>query len=545
MWMRTLVGRSGWIPAVVLMTGAALRAQEPTPPTPPPALPPAVDAEPSREVQLEERIRRLEATIDALNSRIENLATPPAASAATGTDAADAGAQPPGSNVTGGDTGNAATTTEPSASGGASAPGQSLPPNPAPSRRFDMPATLDNKPGKVKFGPGFEIRTDDDEYVFQFHNLTQFEFRGYTQAGQANVHNTFDFPRQWFMFSGRVTKPVGYFVSMAHGFDALSILDVFVDFDIDPKARFRAGRFKTPFTYEFFVEPVQGLVVPERSIFFNNFAQNRDLGIMGFGRLMNGKLDYAYGFFNGTRNGVIDLDNAKAVAGFFNYRPFGNATDSLLENLNIGGSVFAGNQDHVALPQTLRTIVPTAGSSIIGVPFLSFNNNVREEGFDAFWDLHAAYYYKQLAVIGEWASGRNEYALSENLQNRTRVPINSYYVQASYLLTGETRSSIGILKPRNPVTFKPGNSGLGAWEPYARYEYLDISQNVFSAGFSDPNLWTNRVQQTWVGMNWHLTQYVKMYFGWNHAMFGDPVIFSPGRRQLTSDMFLWRLQLYF
>ena len=65
----------------------------------------------------------------------------------------------------------------------------------------------------------------------------------------------------------------------------------------------RAGRFKTPFTYEFFVEPVQGLLSPERSVFFNNFGQNRDLGVMAFGRLFDKKLDYAVGIFNGTRNG--------------------------------------------------------------------------------------------------------------------------------------------------------------------------------------------------------------------------------------------------
>ncbi len=28
------------------------------------------------------------------------------------------------------------------------------------------------------------------------------------------------------------------------------------------------------------------------------------------------------------------------------------------------------------MPQELRTIVPTAGSNVIGVPFLTFNNNV-------------------------------------------------------------------------------------------------------------------------------------------------------------------------
>ena len=88
--------------------------------------------------------------------------------------------------------------------------------------------------------------------------------------------------------AGGPEQPIGYFVSFANGFDALSLLDVFLDFDFDPRFQLRIGRFKTPFTYEFFVEPIQGLVVPERSIFFNNFGQNRDLGVMAYGRLFDG-----------------------------------------------------------------------------------------------------------------------------------------------------------------------------------------------------------------------------------------------------------------
>ena len=109
------------------------------------------------------------------------------------------------------------------------------------------------------------LRTDDDEYILQFHNLTQFEYRGYQQYGQSNVHDGFLIPRQWFMFSGRITKPVGYFVSFSNGFDTFSLLDVFLDLELEPRLVVRAGRFKTPFTYEFMVEPIQGLILPERS----------------------------------------------------------------------------------------------------------------------------------------------------------------------------------------------------------------------------------------------------------------------------------------
>jgi phosphate-selective porin OprO/OprP len=498
-----------------------------------------------REAQLEARIRQLETMVNQLSGQVQRMSSAAASAPAPGGAVNVLPNIAPGATAPS-NTPSPATAIAPSRAGGVGAPGQSLPPNPPPTNRFDMPATLESLRGNFRFGPGFELRSDDDEYIVQFHNLTQFEFRGYQQGGQNPVHDTFDFPRQWWMWSGRVSKPIGYFVSIANGFDTLTLLDVFLDLDFNPKFRVRAGRFKTPFTYEFAVEPIQGLVVPERSVFFNNFAENRDEGVMAFGRLFNSTVDYSGGIFNGTRNGFLSNQDGKFTSWFINWRPFGNEENTLLENFNIGGSVFAGNRgDTVPIPQTFRTIVPTTGNAIVGVPWLTLNNNVREFGPMAFWDLHAAYYYQGLAVIGEWQSGYQSYAIGSGHQ--TKLPVGSFYVQASYLITGETRSSVGIVRPKNPVVFGRGNGwhGTGAIEPYFRYEYLDLSSQVFTAGFADPNLWANRLFQTHLGVDWSLTQYLKMYFDWAHAEFNQPVFFAPGRRQLTSDVFMVRMQLFF
>jgi phosphate-selective porin OprO/OprP len=485
----------------------------------------------TREEQLEARVRQLEAMVNSLSGQMQTMAVggPVAGTAAP-------------------DIGTPAEVIAPSASGGPGAPGQSLPPNPAPDKRFNSPAIYENKSANVKFGPGFEIRTDDDEYIFQFHNLTQFDYRGYLQGSQNPVHDGFVFPRQWWMFTGRLSKPFGYFLSFANGFDTFSLLDVFGDVDVDPRFRLRIGRFKTPFTYEFLVEPVQGLINPERSLFFNNFGQNRDDGIMAFGRLFDNKMDYATGIFNGSRNGVVPSRDAKYVSGLINFQPFNNCTDSLLEHFNVGGSVFAGHASNLPTPVVYRTIVPMTGNSVAGVPFLALDPSVRSQGFEAYWDLHVAWFYRQLAVIGEWGSGAGQFATTKNLNDRARIPVESFYVQAGYLLTGETRSSVGIVKPNHPFNFCQGQFGLGAWELTGRYDYMDISSQIFTDKFADPHLWANRLWMTDLGMNWHLTQYLKMYFDWNHAEFNQPVLFTTtptDRKQLTSDMFWVRFQIYF
>lgn len=218
--------------------------------------------------------------------------------------------------------------------------------------------------------------------------------------------------------------------------------------------------------------------------------------------------------------------------------------DSPLENFNIGGSLDFGNQQHAPIPRVLRTIVPTTGNAGIGVPFLAFNN-VLESGDRALWSLHAAYYYKQLSLIGEWQSGFQDYALAGRPNTRTHLPIESYYLQAAYLLTGERVASRGLVKPRHPFDLRKGKFGLGAWEVAGRYSLLTLGNQVFADGLADPDLWTNRLYATDLGINWYWNQYIRVLFNWQHAEFGSPVLFRPGGLQKNSDLFLIRFQIWF
>ncbi len=413
-----------------------------------------------------------------------------------------------------------------------------------PTSRFQMPEPIPDFPLKARFGPGFEFKTNDDEFNLQIHDLTQFDGRFYGQANQTQAIDSFAFPRQWTIFSGHMTRPYEYYVSLAEGFDAFQILDVFLNVNYNKAFQFRVGRFKTPFLYEFYAEPTQALANGEWSLFFNNFGYNRDLGGMLWGQLLKDRVDYAAGIFNSTRNGFLDASDPKMFMGFLNFAPFKRELDSTLENFNFGGSVVVGQQNHVPIPQEFRTIVPTSGNGGLGVPFLNLNNNVLASGPQAFWSMHAAWFYQSLSLIGEWQSGFENYALTGR-STQTRVPVGSFYVQGAYLLTGERVASRGLVKPFHPFDLRKGKFGLGAWEVAARYSLLDIGDEVFTAGLADPNQWTNRLDAIDLGVSWYWNQYIRILFDWQHADFGNPVIYRPGAFQSTSNMFIIRFQLWF
>ena len=252
----------------------------------------------------------------------------------------------------------------------------------------DMPPPARTYAPKIKVGPGFQISDEDEEFLIQFHDLTQVDGRFYEQGGQQTTRDTFGIPRQWFIFNGRVGKPFEYYVAFAEGFDNLNLLDSFLNVHFDDRFQIKIGRFKTPYTYEFYSMPIQGLLTPERSLFFNNFGLNREVGVHGLGPALRGAIDYAAGIFNGSRNSFVDPPDGKNFAGLFNARPFEMSGERPAPSSSISAArSTSATRTSPVLPNTLRVEVPTTGNSAIGIPFLIFNNNVLESGTRALWSL--------------------------------------------------------------------------------------------------------------------------------------------------------------
>jgi phosphate-selective porin OprO and OprP len=408
-----------------------------------------------------------------------------------------------------------------------------------------MPPSPLKLPLRGTFGNGFEFKSEDEEYVLQFHDLTQFDGRFFLEGTQQRVRDTFVIPRQWFIFNGRLTRPFEYYVAFAEGFDTLNLLDAYLNLNYDKRLNVRLGRYKTPFTYEFYAEPIQGLLNNERSLFFNNFGVNRDLGIMPWGRIWDERIDYAVGIFNGTRNAYVDTNDEKDLMAFLNFRPWSQSDNEALKLLQFGGSTDLGQQNNSATPLNLRTNVATNGNEAAGVEFLRFNTGTREVGFRNFWTAHLVWFYKSLSLISEYGGGYQRYANEKTPWLRDKTPVQSFYVQMGYFLTGETVQARGMAAPIRPFDIRKGKWGPGAFELAGRYNYLDVGDNVFRGGFSNPDDWTHRIQLLDLGVNWYLTRYIKVYMGWEKAMFATPVLFSSDHRQIDSDMFWFRTQIYF
>jgi hypothetical protein len=263
-------------------------------------------------------------------------------------------------------------------------------------------------PAAVQFREGLQIRTSDEFFTMEFHNLTQLDFRVFSQTGDA-LHDNFVIPRQRWYFQGDVTPFATYYTVINRGYGTLDILDSWVDFSFAPKYKgqlqLRVGRMKTPYTYEYIKISESDLIAPERSLFVTNFAPNREIGAMLHGQIFDRILEYFVGVFNGPRRSFQDFNNSKDIFSFFNYRPFLNSNVEWLKYLNIGGSINGGDERNPVQPIALTTAndQSTAGSpAIVNVSptFLIFNSKAFENGPRMPWSGDLAYYIQELHHAG-------------------------------------------------------------------------------------------------------------------------------------------------
>ncbi len=408
-------------------------------------------------------------------------------------------------------------------------------------------------PAHVAFAEGLEFTSDDQEFSLQFHNLTQVDFRGFPKADQGVLQSQFFIPRQRWYFTGDLTNLVGFYTVIERGYNSLDLLDAFISLRIDTRFNLRIGRMKTPYLYEYYSIAEGDLIAPERSVYASNLGLNRQIGAMALGTFFEDRASYAVGVYNGPRRSFGDFKSSKDLIGYFNFRPFLlNESMPAFKYLNIGGSFDAGYQDNpTAQPtyfETANDQTSGTGATSVSPTFLVLNKNVTELGQRVEWAAHMAWYYKSFLLLSEYGGTRAGYSTT-NSATSTPVNFEGFMVQASYFITGEQMTRrVNVVKPRRDFTFdflKGGAFNPGAIELHARFAQLNIGNNVFTAGFADPNQWTNNVWVTDIGANWYLNFYTRVFLDWQHAEFGNPVQLGGNKFGSTTDIYWLRFQVFF
>lgn len=169
------------------------------------------------------------------------------------------------------------------------------------------PASAESSDHGFDFKDGVHFKSKDGQFSLRINNLLQADYRDFTHtAGDSHtptsLHDNFNIAREWLYFRGNVTEYVDYQTVIASGAgvsvdgpSTVNLLDAFVDFnpfgaEAKEKFQIRVGRYKTPFLYQFYVISPQDFITPELSMFSTNYLQNRQLGVMGHGKILTSGL---------------------------------------------------------------------------------------------------------------------------------------------------------------------------------------------------------------------------------------------------------------
>jgi phosphate-selective porin OprO/OprP len=320
--------------------------------------------------------------------------------------------------------------------------------------------------------------------------------------------NNTEFRRARFYVEGLIYERIKFKAQYDFGGGDVDFKDTYLELQKIPRlGNLRVGHFKEPYSLE---ELTSSKYIPfmERSL-PNLFSPGRNSGVM-------------------LHNHAFDKRMTWAVGGFRDTDDFAESDDS------------EGSDDayHVTARLTGLPWYADEGERLLHVG-LSYSHKFREDDsvrfrqrpeqhmLDRFVDTGSILtdgvdlVTPELALVCGPFSLQGEY--TKAFVEGSSFDFDSYYVQASYFLTGEhrkykqTAGAFSRVSPREDFDMK---GGLGAWEVGVRYSWVDLDDNIVSGGELD---------DITVGLNWHLNPNVRVMLNYVRADLdgvGDADIFQ-------------------
>lgn len=385
---------------------------------------------------------------------------------------------------------------------------------------------------------GFSLASADKSFQLKIRGYSQFDGRLYLGDSAVTANDTFLLRRARLFFDGRITKDFEFLIVPDFGNGQSALQDGYLDYKPTPGANVRLGRAKSPFGTERLQSSADTafteLALPSA------LGPAYDVGAQLYGSAGAGVLDYAVGVFNGVpdgANGDVDANDGKDLVGRVFLTPFKNSDLIALSGLSFGVAGSVGDQTGTRLQPGLPVLKSSGQQAFFGYR-VSTNTDATAYADGARTRLSPQFYYTAgpLGLLGEYVVSAQEVAVgeaSDSLQN------DAWSLTASYVLTGESPSLKGV-KPLAP--FAPEAGKWGAVELVGRYGALNIDDAAFTGGYADPKKSATAARNWGAGVNWYLTQNVKLVADYEQTSFDGG---ASGGDRPTETLVSTRAQLAF
>ncbi|HEU5070220.1 MAG TPA: porin [Verrucomicrobiae bacterium] len=373
-------------------------------------------------------------------------------------------------------------------------------------QELDQEAAAKAKPAPVlSVGEkGFALESADGAFKLRLRSLVQADARFYPDDGGVSGNDTFLIRRARLEFTGTLYDKFDFRVMPDFAGSTPTLLDAWLNWQIKPEFQVLAGKVKVPVGLERYQSRENNLF--NEMGYPTSLVPNRDIGLALHGEVLDRKLDYYVGVFDGTTDGgstVTDTDDEKTVAARLFVTPFATSDNDALKGLGLGIAGTYGDSE--GTPSGYRTVGQQT--------FFRWNSGTVNDG--TVWRVAPQLYYYNgpFGLLAEYVVSSQELrngAVSDSIEN------TAWQVTASYVLTGEESTFRGV-KPARPVGFGD-KKGWGAWQVVARATELDVDNGAFPT-FASAATSPSRARSYGGGINWYLNPQVRFSADYNWTEF--------------------------
>lgn len=380
-------------------------------------------------------------------------------------------------------------------------------------------AAADQKvaPKVIAGDQGFSIASADGQFKFKSNGLLHADHRWAIDDDALQSNDGYLLRRVRPIFSGTLFGKYDFRFTPDFAPNAANVQDAFINARFQPWFAVQAGKFKVPVSLER-LQSGADLRFTERAYVANSLLPNRDIGVQIHGSVLDDRLSYAIGNFNGVQDGSsTNSDNNvdRKWAGRLFAQPF-KGEDGLLSGLGIGIAGTTSDYDSALLAHTYKT----PGQNTIFTYAAGTNGHGRQNRISP----QFYYYAGPFGLIGEYA--RVSHNVTRGARS-DRLDHHAWQLAGTYVLTGEDNSFRSITPNGN---FDLSKGTWGAWEIGLRYSELNIDSKAF-AGAPDlryaGNTGTNgsnttKKAQSWAAsLNWYLNKNVKLQTTYEQTSFAS------------------------
>ncbi len=344
---------------------------------------------------------------------------------------------------------------------------------------------------------GFEVKTVDGDYMFKIGGRIQLDYNSYDgvmNKVEGETGSDLFFRRTRIEMKGKI-KDWGYLFSynLTHSGSIDQLHTTYLGWG--KTARLTFGEQKENFGLED-TGSSKWITAIERSLPASAFDTGNTLGVK-----LHGATDLMTYSLGVSKSTIDDDDNSldTAITGRFVIRPIN--TDNTLVHLGAGYTRRDGEFYEIGARLGVRGGDDKTANKVK----TEYNGGLMGDQLDV-WNLEAAANLGSVHLMAEYFDGE-----VSGESGAPDLAADGYYVQAGWIVTGEQRKYKNKIAAFDKVKPKGAN---GAWEVFARYDSLDVTQSDNSPLVV---LTAEEAETLTLGVNWYANSAVKVALNYVHA----------------------------